>query len=226
MAWAPKTRKISAIVIHIGVALFTAAAVLCFIFGIPEGKTILVCGTCRVPTEVVSGTHEADQRVAAVSFHQYETAEGKKDYRIEAEANFKGFEVNYNFAHVGPKTLLVNARLSGMIDGLVVNDVEVLFDRRTLHINPLTGQPAKFLATAWRWNHPRYDRPLDGALVEHGQHTGQAGADRADIGIGPVVPGIGLAGAEDLGGGVELNVSFQSNYGFVFGHAWLQKPYR
>jgi SSS family solute:Na+ symporter len=32
---------ISAIVIHIGVALFTAAAVLCFIFGIPETKTIL-----------------------------------------------------------------------------------------------------------------------------------------------------------------------------------------
>src|SRR5512137_2324685 len=33
---------ISAIVIHIGVALFTAAAVLCFIFGMPETKTI--CG--------------------------------------------------------------------------------------------------------------------------------------------------------------------------------------
>jgi len=32
---------ISAIVIHIGVALFTAAAVLCFIFGIPETRTIL-----------------------------------------------------------------------------------------------------------------------------------------------------------------------------------------
>jgi solute:Na+ symporter, SSS family len=32
---------ISAIVIHIGVALFTAAAVLCFIFEIPETKTIL-----------------------------------------------------------------------------------------------------------------------------------------------------------------------------------------
>ena len=32
---------ISAIVIHIGVALFTAAAVLCFIFGIPETKSIL-----------------------------------------------------------------------------------------------------------------------------------------------------------------------------------------
>jgi solute:Na+ symporter, SSS family len=32
---------LSAIVIHIGVALFTAAAVLCFIFGIPESKTIL-----------------------------------------------------------------------------------------------------------------------------------------------------------------------------------------
>jgi solute:Na+ symporter, SSS family len=32
---------LSAIVIHIGVALFTAAAVLCFIFGIPETKTLL-----------------------------------------------------------------------------------------------------------------------------------------------------------------------------------------
>jgi SSS family solute:Na+ symporter len=32
---------ISAIVIHIGVALFTASTVLCYIFGIPETKTIL-----------------------------------------------------------------------------------------------------------------------------------------------------------------------------------------
>jgi SSS family solute:Na+ symporter len=32
---------LSAIVIHIGVALFTAAAVLCFIFGIPETHTVL-----------------------------------------------------------------------------------------------------------------------------------------------------------------------------------------
>lgn len=32
---------VSAIVVHIGVALFTAAAVLCFIFGIPETQTIL-----------------------------------------------------------------------------------------------------------------------------------------------------------------------------------------
>lgn len=32
---------VSAIVIHIGVALFTAAAVLCFIFGMPETQTIL-----------------------------------------------------------------------------------------------------------------------------------------------------------------------------------------
>src|SRR5262249_5430798 len=29
----------------------------------------------------------------------------------------------------------------------------------------LYEEPAKFLATAWRWNHPRYDRPLDGLII-------------------------------------------------------------
>jgi RsiW-degrading membrane proteinase PrsW (M82 family) len=26
-------------------------------------------------------------------------------------------------------------------------------------------EPAKFLATCWRWRHPRYDRPLDGLII-------------------------------------------------------------
>src|SRR5262249_36517306 len=26
-------------------------------------------------------------------------------------------------------------------------------------------EPAKFLATIWRWNHPRYDRPMDGLIL-------------------------------------------------------------
>jgi RsiW-degrading membrane proteinase PrsW (M82 family) len=26
-------------------------------------------------------------------------------------------------------------------------------------------EPAKFFATAWRWRHPRYDRPIDGLIL-------------------------------------------------------------
>jgi len=47
---------------------------------------------------------------------------------------------------------------------------------------------------------------FDHCLVGHGQDAGLSGADRADIGIGRIPPGIGLAGAKDLAVGVELNV--------------------
>lgn len=62
-----------------------------------EGKTTLACQTCRTPTEVVSGKHETDQQLAAISLHQYETAEGKKDYRIRAELAHGGLNVDYQF---------------------------------------------------------------------------------------------------------------------------------
>ena len=44
------------------------------------------------------------------------------------------------------------------------------------------------------------------------QHTGQI------LVLGGSIPRIRLAGAEDLGGGVELDVGFQPDDGFVFGH--------
>jgi len=56
-------------------------------------------------------------------------------------------------------------------------------------------------------------------LVENRQHTGQTGADRADVGVGWVEPGVGFAGAEDFGGGVELDMSFQPDDNFILGHA-------
>lgn len=58
------------------------------------GKTEVVCATCRKPEEVIA-PHPEDRQIAAVSLHQYETAEGKKDYRLKAEVSHKGFEVNY-----------------------------------------------------------------------------------------------------------------------------------
>src|SRR5262249_8961029 len=29
----------------------------------------------------------------------------------------------------------------------------------------LYEEPAKFVATSWRWQHPRYDRPMDGLIL-------------------------------------------------------------
>ena len=54
-----------------------------------------------------------------------------------------------------------------------------------------------------------------GCFVQHRQHPRQARADRADVGVRGIVPGVGLAGAEDLGGCVQLDVSLQPDNGFI-----------
>ena len=60
-------------------------------------KTMLVCRVCRAPTDVVASQYEMDQQLAAVSLHQYETADGRKDYQVKAEVSVKGLDVNYKF---------------------------------------------------------------------------------------------------------------------------------
>ncbi len=57
---------------------------------------------------------------------------------------------------------------------------------------------------------------LDGALVEDGQGSGQAEADRADVGVRARAEVVGAA-AEGLGRGEELDVDFESDDGFVLG---------
>jgi len=54
--------------------------------------------------------------------------------------------------------------------------------------------------------------------IEHRQNTGQPAANRANIGIGRVKPGIRLAGAENLGDGIELDVGLQPNDDFIISH--------
>ena len=46
-------------------------------------------------------------------------------------------------------------------------------------------------------------------FIENRQHARQPAAHRADIGVGRIDPGISLAGAKDLGDGVQLDVGFQ-----------------
>ncbi len=62
------------------------------------------------------------------------------------------------------------------------------------------------------------DAFFDHRFVQHRQHARQTGADRADIGVRLVIPRICLAGAENLGGGIELDMGFEANDGFVIGH--------
>jgi len=59
-------------------------------------KTEVVCPACRKPEEVV-GAHPEDKQLAAVSLHQYETADGKKDYRVKTEVAHGGLDINYQF---------------------------------------------------------------------------------------------------------------------------------
>jgi len=59
---------------------------------------------------------------------------------------------------------------------------------------------------------------MDSCAVQHGQHSGHAGADRANIGIWRGFPRVSLAGAENLGLGVELDMGFQPDDNFVVFH--------
>ena len=56
---------------------------------------------------------------------------------------------------------------------------------------------------------------LDGAAVDDGERAGQAEADRASAGVGFGVLVVGGTGAEHLAAGVELDVDFEADDGFV-----------
>ena len=58
------------------------------------------------------------------------------------------------------------------------------------------------------------DGQFDGLAAEHGEGAGKAEADRADVGVGRRAETGGTA-AEDLGGGGQLDVDFEADYGFV-----------
>ena len=60
------------------------------------------------------------------------------------------------------------------------------------------------------------DGEFDGLAVEHGQGSGHAEADRADVGVGLGAEDVG-AGAEDLGLGEQLHVHFETDDSFVLG---------
>ncbi|MBI1832755.1 MAG: PrsW family intramembrane metalloprotease [Planctomycetes bacterium] len=53
----------------------------------------------------------------------------------------------------------------------------------------LYEEPAKFLATIWRWRHPRYDRPMDGLILGTVSGLGFAVAETAGYGFGPAILG-------------------------------------
>ncbi len=55
--------------------------------------------------------------------------------------------------------------------------------------------------------------------VQYRQNPRQAGAYRADVTVRRFQPRIGLARTEDLGGGIQLDVSLKPDHGFVFGHS-------
>jgi len=76
----------------------------------------------------------------------------------------------------------------------------------------LYEEPAKFLATAWRWNHPRYDRPLDGLIIGTVSGFGFAVFETAGYGF--------TAMASDEGGGLGslLYVMVVRSISSPFGH--------
>jgi hypothetical protein len=57
---------------------------------------------------------------------------------------------------------------------------------------------------------------FDGALVENGERSGEAEADRADVGVGRSAEFVGAA-AEGLGLGEELDVDLETDDRLVFG---------
>lgn len=73
-----------------------------------SGNTQVVCANCRKPEEVLSA-HPGDRQVAAISLHEYETAEGKKDYRVRAEVAHGGLDINYQFTFDEARELFKSA---------------------------------------------------------------------------------------------------------------------
>ena len=60
------------------------------------------------------------------------------------------------------------------------------------------------------------DGEFDGLAVEHGQGSGHAQADRADVAVGLGAEDVGTA-AEDLGLGEQLHVHFETDDSLVLG---------
>ena len=63
--------------------------------------------------------------------------------------------------------------------------------------------------------HAGHNRQLDGAAVDHGQGTGLAGAHWTNVSVGRHLKVIGRAGTKHLGGGLQLDVDFHADNGFV-----------
>ncbi len=62
----------------------------------------------------------------------------------------------------------------------------------------LAEEPAKLLATSWRWRHPVYDRPMDGLIIGTVAGFGFAVVETAGYGLRALLqgdsPGLGLGG--------------------------------
>jgi RsiW-degrading membrane proteinase PrsW (M82 family) len=76
----------------------------------------------------------------------------------------------------------------------------------------LYEEPAKFLATAWRWNHPRYDRPLDGLIIGTVSGFGFAVFETAGYGF------TSLVSSEEINFGRLLYVMVVRGLSSPFGH--------
>ena len=63
--------------------------------------------------------------------------------------------------------------------------------------------------------HARHHRQLDGALVDDRQRSGLRRADRADMLVGRDLEVLGGAAAEQLGGGLQLDVHLHADHRFV-----------
>lgn len=58
----------------------------------------------------------------------------------------------------------------------------------------LFEEPAKLIATSWRWRHPAYDKPMDGLMIGTMSGFGFAVFETAGYGFASLMEGGGLAG--------------------------------
>jgi protease PrsW len=102
--------------------------------------------------------------------------------------------------HTLTVTFLAGGTL-GVISAVVGFEIGGLLTGGLLLVPVFAGileEPAKLLATAWRWRHPSYDRPMDGLILGSVSGFGFAVLETAGYGFTALAEGRGLEGLLEI----------------------------
>src|SRR5579875_414900 len=90
----------------------------------------------------------------------------------------------YNTSNISINTLLITFLLGGSLGMVATILPQVLLGMPPImFLAGIWEEPAKLLATFWRWKHPVYDKPMDGLIIGTAAGFGFAVAETAGYGL-------------------------------------------